>query len=200
MIKEESKTEEFKSGGSGTGGSGTGGSETEEFRLGEKKTEHLLQLISIYLSEWDHRSTMLWNQVFKYFYATLIIIFLPNLSSRLGIDLPDFPKELFTIAAILLSCIFLYVSIGCAKRAEAIGNTYQRLVELLPKELHRVSVFELDTNQKLWNLLRKELGHASVSELTTKLKKYFTKRMSYVICKLMFFVLVLLSFIMFFYY
>lgn len=114
----------------------------ERFKLGKKETEHLLQLINIYLSEWDHRATALWSQVFKYFYATLFVLFLPIMANHFEIDLSEFPKWIFSIAAFILSAIFLYVSWGCAKRAKAIGDTYKKLVEQLPEELHRVSTSE----------------------------------------------------------
>ncbi|RAZ94476.1 hypothetical protein DK853_34975, partial [Klebsiella oxytoca] len=81
-----------------------------------------------------------WKQVFKYFYATLVVLFLPNIASFLGINLPEFPAVLFPLAALVLSLVFLYISIGYSKRLEASGNTYQKLINLLPEELRRVSV------------------------------------------------------------
>lgn len=153
--------------------------ESEEFKLGEEKTAHLLQLISIYLSEWDHRATALWNQVFKYFYATLIVLFLPNLAGYLKINPPNnFPNALYPFAALILSIVFLYISIGCAKRAKDAGDKYKNLLKLLPKELR----------------------HFPASEPTPKWKKYFYERMSFVICWLMFIVLAGLSVAMLIFY
>ncbi len=34
--------------------------------------DQIITLMEIYLSEWQHRDSMLWQQVFKYFYVTLI--------------------------------------------------------------------------------------------------------------------------------
>lgn len=109
-------------------------------QLNEMEVGHLLDLMDIYLSEWKHRDEMLWKQVFKYFYATLVVLFLPNIASFLGINLPEFPAVLFPLAALVLSLVFLYISIGYSKRLEASGNTYQKLINLLPEELRRVSV------------------------------------------------------------
>lgn len=168
----------------------------EKFKLGEKETEHLLQLISIYLSEWDHRATALWNQVFKYFYATLIVLFLPNLANHLNIDLPDISIKIFPITAFLLSWVFLFVSIGCAKRAKDIGNKYKNLVALLPEKFRKAS--ELDPNQNLVNLLPKKLRQVPESMLNSKFAKNLYNNMSYLICGVMFIALVLLSAIMIF--
>lgn len=148
------------------------------FNLQEMKVENVIELMSIYLSEWEHRDELLWKQVFKYFYATLVVLFLPNLASFLGIDLPDFPQILFPSTALILSLVFLYVSIGYAKRLEASGNTYQNLIDLLPDDLRRVPV----------------------ADPSIKFGKFFSKRMSIVICILMFFGLLLLSVVMIAYY
>ena len=109
-------------------------------QLNEIEVGHLLDLMDIYLSEWKHRDEMLWIQVFKYFYATLVVLFLPNIASFLGINLPEFPVILFPLAALVLSLVFLYISIGYSKGLEACGNTHQKLINLLPEELRRVSV------------------------------------------------------------
>ena len=74
-------------------------------QLNEMEVGHLLDLMDIYLSEWKHRDEMLWKQVFKYFYATLVVLFLPNIASFLGINLPEFPAVLFPLAALVLSVI-----------------------------------------------------------------------------------------------
>lgn len=148
------------------------------FNLQEIKIENVIELMSVYISEWEHRDELLWKQVFKFFYATLIVLFLPNFASFIGIDLPNFPKILFPSVALILSLVFLYVSIGYTKRLEASGNTYQNLINLLPDDLRRVSV----------------------TDPSIKFGKFFSKRMSIMICVLMFFGLLLLSIVMIAYY
>ena len=64
------------------------------FQLQDFSVENLLDLMEIYLSEWEHRSEVLWRQVFYYFYATIIVLFLPNFTVFLGIELPNFPELL----------------------------------------------------------------------------------------------------------
>ena len=146
-------------------------------QLNEMEVGHLLDLMDIYLSEWKHRDEMLWKQVFKYFYATLVVLFLPNIASFLGINLPEFPAVLFPLAALVLSLVFLYISIGYSKRLEASGNTYQKLINLLPEELRRVSV----------------------SDPNIKFGRFFSKRISVVICVLLFLGLLCLSIVMILY-
>ena len=57
--------------------------------LSSFETQDLLALMQIYLSEWMHRDELLWKQVFKYFYATLFVLFLPNIAAFVQIELPD---------------------------------------------------------------------------------------------------------------
>lgn len=144
----------------------------------EFKADQIINLLNVYLTEWTHRDSLLWSQVFKYFYATLVVIFLPNIAGFLGINLPNIPSIIFPILGILLSAVFLYVSMGYAKRLEAIGKTYQHLINLLPENLQRYSL----------------------NSPEIKYGKFFKSKMSVVLCVLMFLGSLFLSFIMLFYY
>lgn len=144
----------------------------------EFNTDNLLTLMNIYLTEWCHRDELLWKQVYTYFYATLVVLFLPNFTSFLGFHLPLFPSIIFPRIALVMSIVFLYVSIGYTKRLAAIGNTYQKLIDYLPPDLRRIRV----------------------SEITKKHKRLFTMRMSEVLCILMFGSLFVMSVVMIIYY
>ncbi len=146
--------------------------------LSSFETQDLLALMQIYLSEWMHRDELLWKQVFKYFYATLFVLFLPNIAAFVQIELPDISPTIFPAAALLLSLVFLYASIGYAMRLAAIGDTYQKLIDLLPEELRRVSI---------------KSGEIKGAE-------FFKPRMSMVLCVLMFLSASALSVYMLIYY
>lgn len=149
-----------------------------KFQLEEFEKQDILCLMDVYLNEWIHRSDVLWGQTFKYFYATLVVLFLPNLAERLEISLPKVPVLLFPIIALILSGAFLYATIGYCKRLEASGKTYKHLIEYLPVELRRVPLDSPDI----------------------KYGKIFSRPMSIVLCSLMFFSLFLLSIAMLLYY
>ena len=142
-----------------------------QLELDKFNPSDVISLMDIYLNEWMHRDELLWTQAFKYFYATLVVLFLPNIASFLRIDLPNIPVVLFPIIALVLSAVFLYVTIGYCKRLEASGMTYQKIINYLPGELQRVP---LECPQ-------------------IKYGKFFRRRMSAVLCSLMFFGLLLLS-------
>ena len=72
------------------------------------------------------------------------MIFLPYVSDFLGITLPNkWPNFVFPLVGLLLSIVFLYVSLGYAVRLKAIGDTYQKLIDYLPVELKRCSLADL---------------------------------------------------------
>ncbi len=124
----------------------------------EKYTiENILHLLDIYRAEWEHRETILWRQNFKFFYATLIVSLLPNLEKGLGIELSiKLPAIIYPIIGIGLSFIFLYVAIGGVARLEAINNTYQKIIGILPQELQREKVMDLEIIGK--NFFHRSMG------------------------------------------
>ena len=102
--------------------------------------ENFLNLMEIYRAEWQYRYENLWSIAFRLFYANMLILFLPQLSVALGVDLSGFPTVLFPLAASVLSWIFLYITMGALRKAEASAVTYAQLIELLPPNMRRVSV------------------------------------------------------------
>lgn len=98
-----------------------------------------ISLLNVYLTEWVHRDQILWSQVFKFYYAILIVILLPNIANYLEITLPYLPVILFRLVGLFLSCIFLYISLGYAIRLQAIGETCQKIINILPEDYQRNS-------------------------------------------------------------
>ena len=101
-----------------------------------------ISILNIYFAEWSHRD-QLWTHLFKFYYAILIVILLPNLTNFFQIKLPPLPDIIFRITGLLLSLIFLYISLGYAIRLQAIGDTYQAIIDKLPKEYQRKKVEEI---------------------------------------------------------
>ena len=110
------------------------------FQSQDFSAQDVLSLMDIYLSEWCHREEVFFKLVFKYFYVDIIVLFLPNISSYVGVVLPKIPAIIFPSVSLALSLFFLYASIGDHKRIEASAKTYQKLIDLLPDNLRRVSI------------------------------------------------------------
>lgn len=107
-------------------------------------SDQLIALMDVYLSEWMHRDDLLWTQVFKYFYANLIVIVLPNIAEFIGIVLPPMNKKIFPIIGIIMAILFLYVELGYVKRLTASSRSYEKIMEMLEnKDYKRVPVKEL---------------------------------------------------------
>lgn len=146
--------------------------------LDDIQAQDLISLMEVYLAEWTHRDDILWAQVFRFFYATMLVLFLPYVSDFLGITLPkDVPYLAFPIAGLVLSVLFLYVSLGYAKRLEAIAETYNDLINYLPNN---------------------KLRRCSLNDPRIKLGKYFSPHMSIIISVIMFLCSSVLSVVMMF--
>ena len=110
------------------------------------EVQEILSAMEIYLTEYIHRDTHMWSQTYRFFFAALTIMLLPYLTERLGISLPEtfqqHPK-IFPAVGIVLSVVFLYISLLLAKRFAAISQTYNNLVKLLPTKIRRKSIKDM---------------------------------------------------------
>lgn len=107
--------------------------------------DEIFKAMNIYLTEWIHRDKHMWSQTYKFFFAALVVMFLPNLTTKLGFTIPEALNRhyAFPILGLLLSIVFFYVSIGHAKRLRACGKTYSHLINMLPEDLQRISIYNL---------------------------------------------------------
>lgn len=106
-------------------------------------TAIIIQAMDHYLQEYIHRDNHMWSQNYKFFFSSLIVMLLPNLTERFGISLPEKLTTydwIFPAVGIILSFVFLYVSLGLARRFNAVSITYNNLIDLLPTELQRTSI------------------------------------------------------------
>lgn len=108
-----------------------------------EKTEDLLRLIEFYHTDWMHRDSFLWKQVFKYFFATLIVIIIPFTDNWILNFEGIIPKWIFPSVGIVLSCIFFIVGRGHVARLRASGKKYNDLFEMLPKDFRRITLDEI---------------------------------------------------------
>ena len=137
----------------------------------EKKlnNEETIALLDVYLNEFIFRDDLLWAQTFKLFYATIIVMLLPNITEFLNVSLPALPTILFRAVGGIMSLAFLYVAIGYGKRLEASTKTYNKTLEMLDAEYQRIKI--------------KDLKHG----------KFFTWRTSYIVIFQMFFSLIVMD-------
>ena len=96
-----------------------------------ESSEHLLALLSIYLEEFNQRNIMLWKQVFIHYFAIIIVMILPYMS-YFGIDFGNtIPKWIFPAIGLILSPIFLIVSLGYSVRLACASSIYRELIQKL---------------------------------------------------------------------
>lgn len=118
---------------------------------GELNNDQIIALMNVYLNEWIHRDELFWKQCFKFFYANLIVIVLPNIAQFLQIDLPNISTKFFPIVGIIIAFVFLYVEIGYLVRVKAISDTYVELMSFLGKEEYkRISIRDRNKMPNAW--------------------------------------------------
>ena len=115
-------------------------------------TEELLSLMNIYYTEWSHRDSLMWKQVCTFFFAAFVVILLPFgefMDTSLTEVIPDF---VFPITGIVLSLIFLYITIQYAHRLSKSSDTCRELIEHLPEEFRRKKIYNKDRINNLRKL------------------------------------------------
>lgn len=129
--------------------------------------ETTISLLNVYLTEWCYREEFMWLQLFRFYFAILIVSLFPNLYNAIGVEeLPNVPKVVFRIIGIILSFVYYYVALAYAARFQAISDTYRSVIVTFPKEYQRE-----DMNK-------------------TKFRKFLSKRITYLVCSVLFITLI----------
>lgn len=105
--------------------------------------DQIISLLSIYESEWEHRNNIIWSQIFKFFYLSIFVMVLPNITEYLAISLPNIPVKLFPFIGFILSTLSFAMSLSYSKRLEASSETYNNINNMLPIEYRRVRLKNL---------------------------------------------------------
>lgn len=107
--------------------------------------ETIIQAMEHYFQEYIHRDNTMWSQNYKFFFSSLVVTLLPNLTENLGLSLPEkFASNtyIFPFIGITLAFVFLYVSHESARRFCSVSKTYNSLIKLLPTDLQRREIEE----------------------------------------------------------
>lgn len=108
-----------------------------------EKTENKLALMAIYRDEWMHRDDTFIAMFWRLITISLVISFLPNLIVRVGIEhqaIETLPSWLFSSCGILCALFGMYLSLGEAKRIEAIDKAYKNVMNTLPVEYQMITL------------------------------------------------------------
>jgi len=99
--------------------------------------QELIALMDVYLNEFIFRSNQAWSQLFKLYFAIIVVILLPYISGLLNIDFTTFPKTIFHIIGFVLLFPFSYVGLSRLTRVNASADTYNKMIDKLPVEYQR---------------------------------------------------------------
>ena len=124
--------------------------------------DQIISLLDVYFNEWAHRDNSIWNHVFKYFIATLIIMIMPNIANGIGLDM-DIPPLLFRFVGLGIAIFAFYAGMAYALRLDASSQTYRNILNKLPEDYRRVTLKDVNKGKKKkkkkYNMLEKSLAY-----------------------------------------
>ena len=91
----------------------------------------LIHLMAVYEAERAHRDSMGWARTMKFFYATLIVIFIPNFYF-IQLQSPCL-NRVFPVIGFFMAAFFMLVTIAGNKRIKNFWNVYKRISEEFPE-------------------------------------------------------------------
>ena len=121
-----------------------------------KSEKDLLGLLNIYLEEWKHRDNIMWNQVFRIYYATLIITILPYIEILKNDSGNKFDNKICFWISLIMSFFFLYIGLAYGLRLKAIGDTYMKLCMMIEDE--RIRKLKIEDMNKMITIFTKPLS------------------------------------------
>lgn len=108
-----------------------------------ENTDQLLELMEIYLSEWQHRDNLFFKEIFTYFFSSLVVMILP-FADIWGLHFPEeVPRWLFPAVGMFMAIAFFIVSNGYIARLKALSDPYQELINSLPPKLQRKKITDM---------------------------------------------------------
>lgn len=117
-----------------------------------EKTEDLINVMNVYITDYIHRDTHMWSQNFKFFFASLTVMLLPYVKNIFEFEIPEILNTnlFFPIFGIVLDFIFLYNAISLTKRFRYTSKTYNKMICQLPEELRRVNFDNNINDDSFW--------------------------------------------------
>lgn len=96
--------------------------------------QDVMQLMSIYYNEKNHRDNMYWKQMYYYYIVTFSVAVIPLLTESATKYSINIPMYIFEIIAIITSIFTLYVSFAYIERDKKIEEANQKLMKKIPEE------------------------------------------------------------------
>lgn len=114
----------------------------------ELSISDLLHLMDIYEREWEYRNSRFVHQLYSMYYIALIIIVFPKITNYAKINLPKMPSILFPIIGLGFSIFSLIMAQSFRLRTDASGQTYKKMMQLLPEKYRRLSIDNVSQKRK----------------------------------------------------
>lgn len=115
-----------------------------------ENTDQLISLMNVYMSDINQRDSMFWKQIFTYFFVTIFVIMLPELTTIVDVH-ETLPNFLFRMIGMGLALIFLFISHAYIARMKCLSDVYMDMIDMLPPDFRRKRVSNLKDD--IWHKL-----------------------------------------------
>ena len=109
-------------------------------KVDHDKNAEIIHVLEIYLSDWQHRNQMFWQQNYRFFFAGLVVSLFPYVKfvSNTLIDVMD--RHIFHIVGIAIAIIYFIIVNAEAARLHALSDKYIEIIKLLPDTYQRKEI------------------------------------------------------------
>lgn len=111
--------------------------------------DQIIELLGIYMEEWRYRNSLFWHQLFLLYTSALVVFVLPYMEAPFKFDFTGthISKVVFTAVGMILSFLFVYISLGNAFRAQSSRETYMSVALRLPENMRPVQIGSTSENK-----------------------------------------------------
>ncbi len=111
--------------------------------------DQIISAMNVYQDEWIYRDSMFWKHAFAFFYASIIVTLLPNLSS-IGLDITamKIPACIYPVIGAFIAGLFIYLACSDAERSKKASDSYKKVMNMLPEKFQRETIDKAQYNKR----------------------------------------------------
>lgn len=127
----------------------------KQMKVDYEKNAEIIRVLEIYLSDWQHRNQMFWQQNYRFFFAGLVVSLLPYVTFVQNSLVDEFDRYIFHIVGIAIASIHFIIVNADTARLHALSDKYTKMMNLLPDTYQRQEI--KDSKRFMDKLFSKEI-------------------------------------------
>ena len=103
-------------------------------KIEQLEASDLIALAAVYLDEWTHRNTILWQHAMQLFFASILTMFVPHIIGFLDKESLPFQNWMFYLLGVIICVASLIILLAAQRRIRIIGDRLRNVYSQLPQE------------------------------------------------------------------